>query len=220
MPAPTPQRMKAIVMSSLVARGVFVLSALSDIAAIVVGQDQHRLISDIQNVSPAEIAASDDRAAVAVGVQLALFVAAVVAIVVWFRILYGPVYALAGTAMRHTPTWAVWGWLVPFVNLVRPPQMLNDAWRIARRDRPGSPIVGWWWASVLVAGGLYRGAAAAAEDGDTLSAILASIRLDQAADLVSLVGDVLAVVLIGGLTRAVLARFAEVYVRTETSPSS
>ena len=69
----------------------------------------------------------------------------------------------AGARVRHAPGWALGGWLVPFLSLWRPKQMIDDLWRASA---PGTPpgvdlravqkplAVTFWWAAFLIGGSL------------------------------------------------------------------
>lgn len=69
----------------------------------------------------------------------------------------------AGARVRHAPGWALGGWLVPFLSLWRPKQMIDDLWRASA---PGTPpgvdlrvvqkplAVTLWWAAFLIGGSL------------------------------------------------------------------
>ena len=69
----------------------------------------------------------------------------------------------AGARVRHAPSWALWGWVVPVLSLWRPKQMVDDLWRASQ---PGVPtgvdlrlvqkplVVVGWWAAFLVGSSL------------------------------------------------------------------
>jgi hypothetical protein len=74
----------------------------------------------------------------------------------WFRRAYWNLLALGAGRLRYTGGWAIWGWLVPLLSLVRPKQLLNDIWRAsdpglspgqpgAWRRRPVPSVLTWWW---------------------------------------------------------------------------
>jgi hypothetical protein len=69
--------------------------------------------------------------------QLALYVSCVVLFLVWFSRIDSTVRATGAVELRHSHGWAVGSWLVPFLNLVRPKQMVDDAWRAAPPHPPG-----------------------------------------------------------------------------------
>jgi hypothetical protein len=67
--------------------------------------------------------------------------------------------------MRFTPGWAV-GWsFVPFMNVFRPYQAMQEIWKICSdpvswQKQPGSLLIKWWWLFSLLfsllGGILYR----------------------------------------------------------------
>jgi hypothetical protein len=72
----------------------------------------------------------------------------------WTRRLYGNLRALGAQDLRFGEGWALGGWFVPFLNLVRPKQIVDDVWRASdpmRRpeeawdQRPLSNLLHWWW---------------------------------------------------------------------------
>jgi hypothetical protein len=72
----------------------------------------------------------------------------------WTRRLYGNLRALGAQDLRFGEGWALGGWFVPFLNLVRPKQIVDDIWRASdpvRRpeeawdQRPLSNLLHWWW---------------------------------------------------------------------------
>jgi hypothetical protein len=72
----------------------------------------------------------------------------------WARRLYANLRSLGVNELRFSEHWAIGGWFVPFLNLVRPKQIVDDIWRASdpvRRpeeawdERPVSPLLHWWW---------------------------------------------------------------------------
>ena len=88
------------------------------------------------------------------------------AFLIWFHRVHKNLPALGGRELKYTPGWAVGGFFVPFLNLVRPLQVMREVWHgsdpsglerdVASggpsiRNRLGTPsLVGWWWALFLV----------------------------------------------------------------------
>ena len=80
-----------------------------------------------------------------------------VVFITWTRRLYRNVAPLGGET-RFKPGWAVGGWFVPLLNLVRPKQVLDDAWRegmvdsrdLDQVDKP-PPFMEFWWALFVIA---------------------------------------------------------------------
>jgi Protein kinase domain/Domain of unknown function (DUF4328) len=90
------------------------------------------------------------------GVEGILLLLTALVFLLWFRRAYWNLLALGAGRLRYTGGWAVWGWLVPLLSLVRPKQLLNDIWRAsdpalpagqpeAWRRRPVPSVLTWWW---------------------------------------------------------------------------
>jgi hypothetical protein len=90
------------------------------------------------------------------GVEGVLLLLTALVFLLWFRRAYWNLLALGAGRLRYTGGWAVWGWLVPLLSLVRPKQLLNDIWRAsdpavpvgrpeAWRRRPVPSVLIWWW---------------------------------------------------------------------------
>ena len=105
---------------------------------------------------------NDMRQATIAIAQLVIFIVTIIVFVVWFRRMYRNLPALGARGLRFTPGWAVGGWFVPFLNWVRPVQIMNDIWKASDPDsveqpdttwpsRPVTPLIGFWWASWILA---------------------------------------------------------------------
>ena len=57
-------------------------------------------------------------------------------LIAWTHRLYRNLEPLGFRELRFGSGWAVGGWFVPFLNLVRPKQIVNDIWRA------GDPALG------------------------------------------------------------------------------
>jgi len=95
--------------------------------------------------------------------RLLVTVAANGALMAWLYVTYRA-FARRGAHMRYRSHWAVTGFFVPFLNFVRPYQVVSDAWRgavslrqPAGAGRVATPLVVkfWWaliWAAIIVSG--------------------------------------------------------------------
>lgn len=109
--------------------------------------------------------------------------------------------------MNNTPKWAVWGWVVPFMNWVRPYHMARETWEASLRgdttETPDALFRGWW--GLFLASGItfrYTGLVAG-EDIRTL------IYIEMFADVTYFAAGALFIKIIASTTerqrRAVLA---------------
>jgi uncharacterized protein DUF4328/uncharacterized protein DUF2510 len=82
-----------------------------------------------------------------------------VLLIIWMWRVAKNAEVLGRTEPRWKPGWTIGGWFIPFANLVIPVLVMQELWRgtdpeAPRRDplwrsRPGSALVGWWWALYL-----------------------------------------------------------------------
>lgn len=135
--------------------------------------------------------------------------------IAWFYRAYRNLPRRGMSDLRFAPGWAIGGWFVPILALVRPKQIANDIWRGSaaypaatpswRNGDPG-PLLNWWW-GVWVAGGVLSAIgghvasnATRESSGVVVRSALESERtglyVDQAASLLLIAAAVLAIVVI------------------------
>ena len=113
-----------------------------------------RLIAG-EPVSDSEIDASNTRASSIGVIQTVLLIAAGVFFIRWLRLAYRNADVVAPGVRRYKHGWAIGAWFVPFLNIWRPKQIVNDVWRAG--DPSSAPYAGplpaWlnlWWAAWLL----------------------------------------------------------------------
>ncbi|MBM3465889.1 MAG: DUF4328 domain-containing protein, partial [Armatimonadetes bacterium] len=87
---------------------------------------------------------------------LGTYALASIALVAWLRNSYRNLVALGGTP-RYAMWWPLAAFFVPFVNVLRPYEMVTEICANARplmrgNAKPVPPLVPWWWAVTLLAG--------------------------------------------------------------------
>lgn len=151
-------------------KGLLLATLVLSVVGIVSGLLQLELLSRAATggISQAEAAANDSRQQLIGVLQLLLYVGTVVAFLIWFHRVHKNLPDLGGRELKYTPGWAVGGFFVPFLNLVRPLQVMREVWLgsdpsglerdIASggpsiRNQLGTPaLIGWWWALFLISG--------------------------------------------------------------------
>ena len=200
-------------------KGLLVATIVLSLVAIVSGLLQVELLSRAASggISDAEAAANDSRQQLIGVLQVLLFLGTAAAFLVWFHRAHKNLPALGVRQLKYTPGWAVGGFFVPFLNLVRPLQVMREVWNgsdpeglergsidggFVNRTQPGTPLlVGWWWALFLVSGFLGNMAARMAfapnqslDQLQTLSGLLVF------SDLLDVPSALMAIRLVGRLT--------------------
>ena len=94
--------------------------------------------------------------------QLAFYLGFVVVFLIWLYRSYANLSKMGATGLSYSPGWAVGCYFVPFLNLVRPYQVMQQIWKAsdpgyasddsrAWRNAPGTVFVGFWWCFWLTA---------------------------------------------------------------------
>lgn len=129
-----------------------------DLVAVVFSIVELRMLDRLmagQPVSDSEIDASNARASAIGAIQTAMLIAVAVFFIRWLRLAYRNADAVAPGVRRYGHGWAIGAWFVPFLNIWRPKQIVNDAWRAG--DPSSAPytaqLPAWlnlWWAAWLL----------------------------------------------------------------------
>jgi hypothetical protein len=109
-------------------------------------------------------AAQIETRAEAVAIWMAVIsLVAAVPFCAWFHRAHANLRAARLDHLQYASAWAIGGFFVPFLNLVRPFQVMTEVWagtaylagvaRVSKwRNARASPWVGWWWGLLLAAG--------------------------------------------------------------------
>lgn len=136
---------------------------------------------------------------------LATLLCSAVTFLAWFRRAYGNAAAL-GHHNRHALGWAIGGWFVPFLNLVRPAQIAADIWAHARAQTGvAGPVVGPWWTCFLVSNLLDRVGISLMEKAQEPDHYRTALTTLFAGEAVAVLGLCVAIRMVRGVTRAHLA---------------
>ena len=165
----------------------------------------HRMLVDRQSTNLAVAAQADDDVIHAARTYLALLVVTAALFIAWLFHLTKVIQEYSPNALRHGPGWAIGGWFVPILNLVRPKQMVDDVWSGSSTDwsqKGPAFYVHLWWAVFLISGVVDR--ISAAYGTDTLGQIESADRFARWADGFELVAVALAILVVATTTRRVL----------------
>jgi hypothetical protein len=140
-----------------------IFAAVAAVASLAEYRLVSRLVDDPLLVSVSQLETSDDRQLVIGLIWILALVVTGIVFIVWMRRVYDNVRTLGSAPPRYSRGWTIGGWLVPFLSLVRPKQIMNDLWRASdpglpsqagnewQQQRP-SPLLAVWWALWLVGG--------------------------------------------------------------------
>jgi len=195
---------------------LFAIGFLVTAVAVLSYWDQQNLMSRIiQNpnlVSDAEMDASDIRQGLIELLQLLLRLGTGITFIVWFQRAYKNLTPLGADDLRFSSGWAIGGWFVPFLNLVRPWQIMSDIWRASDPEPTARAGVAWkqrrvpvlvhaWWTLFILTNLLGVAADRLTQAADTPDARLIGGRLWIATYVLLLLLTILAYLLVTQVTR-------------------
>jgi hypothetical protein len=189
-----------------------VFSLLIVVTALAVVSDalELTLLSRVlsgEDVSDAKLTASDDRQALAGLLQVLVLIAAVIVFIRWFHAAYKNVDVVAWGTRRFGHGWAIGGWFVPFLNLWRPKELINDIHRSGAGPNR-TTLLAFWWGVFLISNWIANLAARLAFSGDSLEELRNSSIATLVSDFLGIPGAVLAILVAIALTRGLDARAA------------
>jgi len=150
------QRAKNIIILLWVLFGATIISIIS--TYMEYGLLQRIIGGDFSAVADAD---SNDTRQQFVGIgEIIIHILVIIYFIMWFRRAYFNLHSL-GCYVRYSEGWAAGAWFVPFLNLVRPFEIMKDIWnRTQERAQEGmenpqkesSAILGVWWALWIITG--------------------------------------------------------------------
>jgi hypothetical protein len=207
-----------------VAVALLIATALVSGLAILYELDLRSLLDRVaagQPVGLAEMQVADDRADLAAMLSLVAIVATGVAFIAWFYRAYVNIERLGACGLRATKGWSIGVWFIPFLNLVRPKQLMDDIWRASDPALPATEARGWqgravpgllhgWWALFLISGVVSNVAAQMVIDAGSAPERTSAGQISMIADAGIIAAAVLAVLVVRAVTARQESRAAQV----------
>jgi hypothetical protein len=188
-----------------------VIGGMASVWSVVADLRRISLVKDLRanplGFDAARARAADHAVEAAAVVSGIAYLVTVVLFIVWLYRLYTDVQDLRPGRARYSSGWAIGGWFVPFLNWVRPKQVVDDVWRMSSPSQgweaDGGGLVRAWWLSFLA-----MNAATLISFGHgeaTLSALEGHDDWDAISAVVSVASAVLAIMVVRYLTQRVAA---------------
>ena len=170
-----------------------------------------------ETITESEASSNDSRQQMVGIFQILLLISTAVVFLMWFHRVHRNLPSLGTKNLKYTPGWAVGGFFVPFLNIVRPFQVAREIWNASDPDSSdgtswqgsGTPsIVGWWWGLLLITSFLGNIAGRMALKGpDTLEGLMSMSWLDIGSNLVDIPAALLAIALVNGIDKRQESKF-------------
>jgi hypothetical protein len=200
---PLDGRLRAIKIVFPLLVAVTLLAAVSDVLEISL---LDRLIAG-EDVSDKQLDDNDTRQGLIGLLQFVVFVVAVIVFIRWMLRAYKNVDVVARGTRRYGHGWAIGAWFVPFLNLWRPKEIINDIHRGgAGPDR--SALLWCWWALFLISNWVANIAVRGLFKDQTVEELRNGSVATLISDLLDIPGAILAIFVAIALTRGLEARAA------------
>lgn len=193
---------------TMVAMILLGLSALGDLIAIVPGLIQYQLLERMAagNQPPQDELDFNDSLYGLVGVgQLLVSIGTATAFLLWIYRAYKNLTLLGVRGLTYSAGWAVGYFFIPFINLFRPCQVVQEMWKASNPEVPvrlswgrasASALVGFWWASWLISNIVSNIAARIFLNEETTEALKAGTLIMIVADVLGIIAATLAILVI------------------------
>jgi hypothetical protein len=145
-------------------------------------------------------------------VQILAFVLCGVPFLGWFYRAYKNLRGAGLSGLKYRPGWAVGGFFVPFLNLVRPLEIMKEVWRGSaflagtsgeaewQAIKP-DPVVGLWWGLLLVSSMVAETAGRMEARADGIPELLTASFASILSGLIDIPAAIAAIHLVGSITR-------------------
>lgn len=216
------------------ARAMFVFTMV--LACLAMGSTylQISLLDKVKlgfQISQGDANANDARQVLVAMAQLAVGIATAVAFLMWFHRVHRNLPSLGAKGLQYTTGWTIGGFCVPFLNLVRPYQVMSEVWRGSDPSPksitegfiqrvPVSSLLGWWWAlyllmniSAQISASLGKSAVPGGVD-----IIIASSWTAIVSDLIAIPAALAAIYLVSRIDANQTARYEAIVAMPESEP--
>lgn len=188
--------------------GLLVIGMLTDIMGVGSGYMELNLYKRIQAgqaVTDAEIDQSDQRQVLIGLLQMGVYFVTVILFLMWFHRAHRNLPSLGAKHLKFSPGWAVGGFFVPFLNLVRPYHVMkevragSDPSTVGGSASWGSALVGLWWTGWIVMGIVSQISFRMSINAEQIQSFISANQVTLAADVISIPAAILALLVVRGI---------------------
>ena len=186
------------------------ISIAVDVIAIVSSLFQASLLSNAAaglGITVADATANDNRQQLIAIIQLLVLVATAVCFLIWFHRAHKNLPALGAGNLEHSPGWAVGGFFIPFLNIVRPYQVMREVWKASDPEvelsvphswqyAATSPLIGFWWVTWLISNFLGQLVLRLSGENNSIDDLVMLTYATIASDAVGIIAGVFAIILV------------------------
>jgi hypothetical protein len=188
------------------------LLAVVSIASDFMQMNMLSAVAAGQKISSTEANSNDSRQALVSMVQMLAFIVTAIGFLMWIHRAHRNLPALGAKNLEFTPGWAVGGFFVPFLNLVRPYKVTVEIWKASSPEfgvsddisweyAASSPLLGFWWGLWIVSNILGRLVTRLSVGAKSADDFLSLTWLSITSDTVSIIAAGLAIAVVWGIDK-------------------
>jgi len=108
------------------------------------------------NIDADAAATNDLRQKIIAFTYVGTVIVSIVFFIMWFRRAYANLERIGRVILKYAEGWSAGAWFVPFLNLVRPYEIMKEIWHKTQEATTGlvqykqGALVGWWWTIWLI----------------------------------------------------------------------
>jgi hypothetical protein len=183
---------------------IFIIMLVINVASIISNFMQLNLLKSLMagNADTEAANANDIRVSALAIANLVVLVCGAIFFILWFRRAYNNLHSTQQVNLLYTEGWAAGAWFVPFLNLVRPYQIMDEIWNKTQEATKNllsfknSSLVGWWWAIYLISKITSNIANRIFDDNSSYESLTSLTYAQIISNIVEIISIVLALVMI------------------------
>lgn len=158
-----------------------------------------------QEVTDLEADQNDQRQMLVGVLQMVAYIVTAILFLMWFHRAHRNLRSLGARGLKYSPGWAVGGFFVPFLNLVRPYQVMQEVQKgsdpsgLDGGASSGSALIGLWWGCWIITNIAAQASFRFANSAEQIPQLILASYVTLAADVISIPAAILAILVIRGI---------------------
>lgn len=198
---PNAQRAKNLII-------IFYVLVGCECISIISAYLQYDLLANITDyIDPNTAEMNDIRQQMVGFITFAIYITSIVLFIMWFRRAYHNLHLAGVTGLKFSEGWAAGCWFIPFVNLTRPYNIMEEIWDETQRITTvghkikDDSLVGIWWASWIITNIVSQVAMRLSLSADDINELTNASIADIVASLMAIISGIIVINLIKQVSR-------------------
>lgn len=200
------------------------LNITLSLADIHYGISQYFLYSKFRDGSfypQSEVTNLEKIAKFIVPISFLIFVMTAILFLIWIRRAYINLKSLGIENLEYSPKWTIWGFFIPFINIVRPYQIMKEIWLsstpkdeeegvLFKNYSPSTILLLAWWITWLVSNGMANVYSKLSQKAESIESIMSSTQFGIVSDITNIAAAILCLFVVNEIKSRQEQRFAQI----------